>query len=195
MRERDLPGRSRPRCRRPSWPCCGAGTGLPAASETGPGGGRRGLHADHPYVRARSRAAPRRSRRPTPRHRSAPPRCRRRAPARGSRARPSPCPARTSMWSNGCTSVAPVRSAPGEEERVVDRETFEVHARPRTPWSPRPSACGAAAGMNTVCRDAEHRSPTSATPCAWLPALAATTPRARSSALRAGDPVVGAARA
>ena len=41
---------------------------------------------------------------------------------------------------------------------------------------------GAPTGMNTV--DAiPSIDAASATPCAWLPALAATTPRARSSAL------------
>ena len=41
---------------------------------------------------------------------------------------------------------------------------------------------GADSGMNTVAEQPSSRA-ASATPCAWLPALAATTPRARSASV------------
>jgi hypothetical protein len=41
---------------------------------------------------------------------------------------------------------------------------------------------GADSGMNTVASAPSWRA-ASATPCAWLPALAATTPRARSASV------------
>ena len=56
-------------------------------------------------------------------------------------------------------------------------------ARParRTPWWRRPSAAARSTGMKTVAC-VPTRPAASATPWAWLPALAATTPRARSAA-------------
>ena len=93
-----------------------------------------------------------------------------------------PWPAITSTWSNGCTSTAPVRSA---NAHACARLSSTV-APTRCTVAPYPrvaSTLGSAArsGMNTVARTPSVCA-ASATPCAWLPALAATTPRARCPA-------------
>jgi hypothetical protein len=86
----------------------------------------------------------------------------------------------TSTWSNGWMSTAPVsaanaRAAPSASSTVAPaKRTCAPYA-----WVAATFGSGAASGMKTV---EVHPSSdaASATPCAWLPALAATTPCARS---------------
>ena len=98
--------------------------------------------------------------------------------------------------------LQPHRALPGDDVRVVERVDEDragalgelaapprarrprcrrrTRSRRRTPWWPTTLGSGAPSGMKTVAR-VPSRPAASATPWAWLPALAATTPRARSS--------------
>ena len=86
-----------------------------------------------------------------------------------------------STWSNGWISTAPVSSANRRAPTSDSSSTLPS----KTTSAPYPRvACslgiGAPSGMNTVDRMPSSWA-ASATPWAWLPAEAATTPRARSS--------------
>jgi hypothetical protein len=92
-----------------------------------------------------------------------------------------PCPATTSTWSKGWISTAPFSSAKTSADSSASSTVLPA-CRTSAPY-PLVAATfgiGAASGMNTVERVPSSWA-ASATPCAWLPALAATTPRARSS--------------
>ncbi len=94
-----------------------------------------------------------------------------------------PCPAMTCSWSKGWMSTAPVCAA---NTRAATSASSTVMPCSRT-WAPYALVAatlgsGAASGMKTVAV-APSSWAASATPCAWFPALAATTPRARSASL------------
>ncbi len=88
-----------------------------------------------------------------------------------------------SAWSKGWISTAPVSSA----NRRAPASASSSTAPSKTTSAPYPRVAfslgiGAPSGMYTVDRMPSSCA-ASATPWAWLPAEAATTPRARSSAL------------
>ena len=94
-----------------------------------------------------------------------------------------PCPATMSGWSNGWMSTAPVSSA----KALARASASSIVWPPSCTVAPYPRVAvtlGSAApsGMNTVA-EVSSIDAASATPWAWLPALAATTPRPRSSRL------------
>ena len=92
-----------------------------------------------------------------------------------------PCPATMSTWSNGWISTAPVSSA-NRRAAASDSSSTLPSKTTSAPYArvARSFGIGAPSGMNTV--DLMPSSwAASATPWAWLPAEAATTPRARSS--------------
>ncbi len=95
-----------------------------------------------------------------------------------------PWPAMMSRWSKGWMNTAPVRSAYSWAARKVSSTTCPCR-RTSAPysWVAATFGSGAPTGMNTVERT-PRREEASATPCAWLPALAATTPAARCSGSR-----------
>ena len=95
-----------------------------------------------------------------------------------------PCPAMTSAWSNGWMNTAPVRSAK-VCAATSDSSTVLPTSSTCAPYPLVAATFGSGAftGMKTVAC-APTSPAASATPWAWLPALAATTPRARSSAER-----------
>src|SRR5215207_1314587 len=86
-----------------------------------------------------------------------------------------------SKWSNGWMKIAPVSSlnrfaATSASSTVLPASsTVAPYALVAATFG-----SGAPVGMKTVAEQPSSRA-ASATPCAWLPALAATTPRARSS--------------
>ncbi len=89
-----------------------------------------------------------------------------------------------SVWSNGWMKTAPVSSA---NSWAATRAWVRYSPWKRTS-APYPRVAlafgiGAPSGMNTVARMPSIFA-ASATPCAWLPAEAATTPRARSASER-----------
>src|SRR5215218_6890625 len=93
-----------------------------------------------------------------------------------------PCPATMSAWSNGWIRTAPVSDA---YCRARTRASSTDNPMSST-WAPYPRVAsslgiGALVGMNTV-DEMPNSWAARATPCAWLPALAATTPRAFSCA-------------
>ena len=94
-----------------------------------------------------------------------------------------PWPAITSGWSNGWMSTAPVRSA-YSWAATSDSSTVSPTSWISAPYPLVAATFGSAAptGMNTVAA-VPSRLAASATPWAWLPALAATTPRARSASV------------
>ena len=108
------------------------------------------------------------------------------------------------------------RALPGDDQRIVERvrrtsrpvdrgELVAARlgvgvgvaraARPRRPCSRTASTLisGVVCGITMSARSPRWRA-ANATPCAWLPALAAMTPRARSAVGEVGDAVVGAAQ-
>ena len=92
-----------------------------------------------------------------------------------------PCPVTTSRWSKGWMSVRPERAA--SARAATSASSTEVPTC-RT-WAPYPRVAAslgtdASTGMYTTA-SMPSICAASATPCAWLPALAATTPRAFSS--------------
>ena len=94
-----------------------------------------------------------------------------------------PCPATMSSWSKGWISTAPVSA----ENRSASSSDWSRYAPWKTTSAPYPRVAfslgiGAPSGMNTVALIPSSWA-ASATPCAWLPADAATTPRARSSSV------------
>ena len=95
-----------------------------------------------------------------------------------------PWPVRMSGWSKGWMNTAPVSS-----ENCWARTSASVSESPwKSTSAPYPRVAlalgiGAPSGMNTVALMPSSCA-ASATPWAWLPADAATTPRARSSAVR-----------
>ncbi len=93
-------------------------------------------------------------------------------------------PATTSGWSNGWMNTAPVRSASARAAASVS-STSAPTSRTSAPYWRVAATLGSAAstGMYTTARMPSSPA-ANATPWAWLPALAATTPRAFSSALR-----------
>jgi hypothetical protein len=95
-----------------------------------------------------------------------------------------PWPAITSTWSNGWISTAPVRSANSWAAIRASSTVLPANSMCAPyPLVAETFGMGAPIGMKTV--DWAPSSPAaSATPWAWLPALAATTPRARSSGER-----------
>ncbi len=104
-----------------------------------------------------------------------------------------PCPAITSGWSNGWIRIAPVRSANSCAATRLSSTVFPANST-FAPYALVAATFGSGAptGMNTV--DCAPSMPAAkATPCAWLPALAATTPRARSCVGQPGDAQIGAA--
>ena len=96
-----------------------------------------------------------------------------------------PCPAMTSGSSNGWMNVSPV----SRHERVAVRlrvgvavaGEHDLGAHARAP--PRTLISGVVCGITITARMPSRRAE-KATPCAWLPALAAMTPRARSASVR-----------
>ena len=92
-----------------------------------------------------------------------------------------PWPDTMSVWSKGWISTAPVSSA-NALAATIAWSRYWPWKRTSAPYAmvARTFGIGAPSGMNTVdlmpSRVAE-----SATPCAWLPAEAATTPFARSA--------------
>ncbi|MDH6191154.1 hypothetical protein M2168_004186 [Streptomyces sp. CZ24] len=92
-----------------------------------------------------------------------------------------PWPAMTSGWSKGWMKTAPVRSAYSWAAASVSSTTSPC-SRTSAPYSRVAATLGSGAptGMKTVERT-PSRVEARATPWAWLPALAATTPAARSS--------------
>ena len=92
-----------------------------------------------------------------------------------------PWPVTMSMWSKGWISTAPVSA---ENALAATRASSTLWPWNRTS-APYPRVAfslgiGAPSGMNTVAWMPSICA-ASATPCAWLPALAATTPWAFSS--------------
>ena len=154
----------------------------PAASEAGHAAAPARLHPDHPHAGRGLTAA------------AMPP------------SSPPP-PAGTSTVAHVralLEDLQPDRALPGDDVDVVERvhehgagalgeraaraarlssigRAGEAHGRRRSRGSRRPSAAPRRSGMNTVAVIPSIAA-ASATPCAWLPALAATTPRARCAA-------------
>ena len=92
-----------------------------------------------------------------------------------------PCPAITSRWSNGWISTAPVRAANSRAATSASSTLLPAYSISAPyPLVAVTLGSGAPSGMKTVAR-MPSRPAASATPWAWLPALAATTPRARSA--------------
>ncbi len=92
-----------------------------------------------------------------------------------------PCPATMSSWSKGWISTAPVSAA---KARAAS-SAWSMYLPSKTTSAPYPRVAfslgiGAPSGMNTVALMPSICA-ASATPWAWLPAEAATTPAARSS--------------
>ena len=105
----------------------------------------------------------------------------RRAPARGSPGRR--CPGRPRCRRGRRGGSAPRRSRPRTPGPRPARPRGSGRGRPRRRRTPRVAfslGIGAPSGMNTVALMPSSCA-ASATPCAWLPAEAATTPWARSS--------------
>jgi hypothetical protein len=94
-----------------------------------------------------------------------------------------PCPAITSGSSNGCTNVAPVSSTYPRAESRHSSSAGPVSSI-SAPYARVAStfAIGASCGMKMRARAPTSRA-AHATACPWLPALAATTPAARSASL------------
>jgi len=86
--------------------------------------------------------------------------------------------------SNGGTTTAPSRSAHAAQADALSSKPPGVSTT-SAPYARVASTLGSGApsGMNTVARTPARRAD-SATPCAWLPAEAHATPRARSSSVR-----------
>ena len=84
------------------------------------------------------------------------------------------------------------RTACARDERLVDGRARGSAPRRRTRGWPSPWGSARPSGMNTVAWMPSSCA-ASATPCAWLPALAATTPRGLLLVGQPGDPHVGAA--
>lgn len=92
-----------------------------------------------------------------------------------------PCPAMMSGWSKGWMNTAPVSRAYASAAAIVSSTTVPCRIT-SAPYCRVAATFGSGApiGMNTVeCTPSSEEA--RATPCAWLPALAATTPAARSS--------------
>ncbi len=94
-----------------------------------------------------------------------------------------PCPATTSTWSKGWMSTAPVSSA----KRPAATSASSRYWPAKTTSAPYPRVAfslgiGAPSGMKTVALMPRVWA-ARATPWAWLPADAATTPRARSASV------------
>ena len=193
--ERQVARAGRPRCRRRS--CASTGSAHRRARRPATAGTRPRRAACTPTTRTSGRQRLRRDRDARDQAAAADAGDDRRArpgTARGSPARR--CPGRRSRRGGrtGGSSTAPVRSANAlrRDERLVDgRRRPAAPSRRSRGWR-RPSAAPRRSGMNTVARTPSSCA-ASATPCAWLPALAATTPRARSRRVEPGDPRVRAA--
>ena len=173
----------------------GSGTGVPAASDAGHAAAPCGLHPDHPRRRAGSALT---------------------ATAMPAIRPPPPVHDHDRAHVRALLEdLQPDRALAGDDVGVVER--VDEHragpvgelAAPRRALSSTvaPTRCTVGAvppgrgdlrqrrarsGMNTVAEMPSSRA-ASATPCAWLPALAATTPRARSLGVEPGDPRVRAA--
>ena len=94
-----------------------------------------------------------------------------------------PWPATMSVWSKGWISTAPVSSANAwAATRAWVRYSPEKRTSAPYPRVALAFGIGDPSGMKTVALMPSICA-ASATPCAWLPADAATTPRARSSSL------------
>ena len=94
-----------------------------------------------------------------------------------------PCPDTMSVWSNGWMKTAPVSSANSlARTRAWVRYSPWKRTSAPYPFVALILGIGAPIGMNTVAWIPSSCA-ASATPCAWLPADAATTPRARSSSV------------
>ena len=106
-----------------------------------------------------------------------------------------PWPAMTSGSSNGWTNVEAGLGARARRSAPARRRSCRRPARPRRPSSRTASTLisGVVCGMTMTARMPRWRAE-NATPCAWLPALAAMTPRARSAVGQVRDAVVGAAQ-
>mmetsp|Transcript_6678 Transcript_6678/g.16148 ORF Transcript_6678/g.16148 Transcript_6678/m.16148 type:complete len:361 (-) Transcript_6678:144-1226(-) len=102
-----------------------------------------------------------------------------------------PCPAITAGWSNGGTNTFPVASAT-RSASFFAASKLSPCSTTRTPRR-RPTAStlirGVASGM-TMVASTPRRSAARATPCAWLPADAATHPAARSAAAYCGCAII-----
>ena len=156
--------------------------GGPAVSEGGYAAAALGLHARPPATSGRSALTAT----PTPATSPPPPVHTSTVRTSGhcsSTSRPTvPCPAMMSAWSNGCTSTAPVSAAQARATTSAS-STVDPDSRTSAPyaWVAAIFGSGAVIGMKTVA-EVPSSCAASATPCAWLPALAATTPSARSPA-------------
>ncbi len=147
--------------------------------------GRPGRRAARPAHRRSARpaaapAGPRRRRRAARRRPCTPARWRTSGTCSRISSPTVPWPATMSGWSNGWTNSAPVALGEGRSPRRCSRRSSRRPARrwrrsrgSRPAWAAPPRS-----GMNTVAAMPSIDA-ASATPCAWLPALAATTPRAR----------------
>ena len=104
-----------------------------------------------------------------------------------------PCPAITPGSSNGWTNVAPVRSTISRAMATLSAPVLSYATTMAPDRSVRARLIAGASLGITMVAGTPNRRAASATPCAWLPEDAATTPRAPLCLGDHGDAVVRAA--
>ena len=95
-----------------------------------------------------------------------------------------PCPAMIHAWSYGGTIVSPSRSTSSTARSIRSCVVVPASSMRAPSRSAPPRLAGVTVVGITTTAFTPNRRAASATACAWLPDDGATTPRARSSALR-----------